>query len=155
MRKAVLWLILGGMVYFTIEGVWRIPSNGGWANIAMLLIGGVCFFLIGNINQFPKFYKLSMRLQSLIGAAVILLMEFISGCIFNLWLGLEIWDYSDMPLNVCGQICLLYGILWFFLVPFAIWLEDKLNLVWERAHGRDSIYDYTLIQAYKELFIFR
>ena len=34
-----IWFIIG-MCYFVIEGIWRIPK-GGYANIAMLPIGGL------------------------------------------------------------------------------------------------------------------
>ena len=47
-------------------------------------------------------------------------IEFISGCIVNLWGKLEVWDYSDMPANFLGQICLYYSILWGLLtIPIA------------------------------------
>ena len=47
-----------------------------------------------------------------IGALVITVIEFISGCIVNLWLRMDVWDYSSIPGNVLGQICLLYSFLW-------------------------------------------
>ena len=53
-----------------------------------------------------------------------LAVEFLSGCVLNLWLCLDVWDYSGLPGNVLGQICPAYGLLWFLLMPFAIWAED-------------------------------
>ena len=44
------------------------------------------------------------RQQSVIGAVIVLAVEFISGCVLNLWLGLGVWDYSNQPGNVLGQI---------------------------------------------------
>jgi len=152
LKKILLWTLFGGMMAYPIEGLWRIPSNGGWVSIFMLPVYGLCFFLIGNINQIPAFYRMSMRLQTLIGAAIVLFVELLSGIILNLWLGLNIWDYSSLPANVLGQISLLFGVLWLLLIPFAVWLEDKLNWIWEKAHGREAEYNYTLLQAYKELF---
>jgi len=151
MKKTLLWLLFGGVLAYPIEGIWRIPS-GGLVSIYMLPVYGLCFWLVGSMNQHRTFYRLSMRLQAFIGAIIVLAVEFVSGCILNVYLGLDIWDYSHLPLNVCGQICALYGVLWFFLVPFAVWLEDKLNHIWERSNGRTSDYDYTLIEAYAELF---
>ncbi len=151
--KKILWLIIGGLVYYAIEGFWRIPENGGWANIAMLFVGGLCFVLVGSINQVPAFYGKSMRFQAVFGALLVLIVEFISGCILNLWLGMGIWDYSNMPFNILGQVCLLYGILWILLIPFGIWLEDWLNYTfWFRYGGEKPLYNYTLSEAYAELF---
>jgi uncharacterized membrane protein len=143
-RLMILWLCLG-MIYLTIEGLWR-----GWTNIVMLPIGGFCGIAIGAVNQSPRFYKCKMLWQCLIGALIVLLVEFISGCVLNLWLGLGIWDYTGMPGNILGQICVQYGILWFLLIPFAVWIEDYIRHVFwqENTH-------YTLRSIYKELFTFK
>ena len=53
-----------------------------------------------------------------------LCVEFVSGCIINLWLGLGVWDYSGMAGNLLGQVCPAFGLLWFLIMPLAIWAED-------------------------------
>lgn len=93
---------------------------------AMFLVGGLSFVLIGGINEWIP-WELSLVKQSLIGTAVILLVELISGCILNLWLGLGIWDYSDKFLNVAGQICPQFAVGWFLLAGTAIVLDDYLR----------------------------
>ncbi|MEN6351672.1 MAG: hypothetical protein ABFD08_20055 [Syntrophomonas sp.] len=111
-----------GMVYFTLEGFWR-----GWTHIAMLFIGGSCAVLIGLLNEQPEYYGLKIWQQSFIGMLVVLLVEFMSGMILNVWLGWGLWDYSELPGNLYGQICLPYSIMWFFLIPAAICLDDWLR----------------------------
>ena len=69
-----------GMIYFTLEGVWR--SN---ANIIMLLIGGICSVLIGLLNEYPQYYKLKIYQQTLIGTFIVLIVEFVSGMFFNVF----------------------------------------------------------------------
>ncbi len=157
MSKISLWVLFGGMVYFAIEGLWRIPQ-GGWANVAMLFVGGICFALIGGINQMPVFFYKSMRLQAVLGALIVLVVEYIAGLILNVWLGMGIWDYSNLPFNIHGQICLPFAALWVILMPFAIWLEDRAVIVlraYRIYRGKDSgisvWWDYTLRQAYREL----
>jgi len=147
-------MLIGGLFAYPIEGFWRLQSNGGWVCIWMLFVYGLCFFAIGNINQMSRFYKLSMRWQAFIGVIIILIIELFFGLLLNVWLNLNIWDYSNLKWHIYGQISLIFGVFWFFLVPFGIWLEDKLNYIWEKAHGREALYNYTLWQAYKELFIF-
>ena len=68
-----------------------------------------------------------LALQGVIGAAVVTVLEFFSGVILNLWLGLGIWDYSGQPLNLLGQICALYSILWIPLAAVAVILDDWLR----------------------------
>lgn len=93
---------------------------------AMFFVGGLSFILVGGINEWIP-WELSLVKQSLIGTVAILLTEFISGCILNLWLGLGIWDYSDKFLNLCGQICPQFAIGWFLLAGVAIVLDDYLR----------------------------
>ena len=46
---------------------------------------------------------------------LITLTEFIFGVIFNIYLNLNVWDYSGMAFNLMGQVCLPYTLLWFAL----------------------------------------
>ena len=63
----------------------------------------------------------------MIGAVVVTVLEFITGLVVNVWLGLNVWDYSDMPLNILGQICLPFSIAWIALSAIAIVLDDYLR----------------------------
>ncbi|MBQ3003172.1 MAG: hypothetical protein IJD82_05525, partial [Clostridia bacterium] len=42
-------------------------------------------------------------------------VEFVTGLIVNHWLHLSVWDYSDVPLNLLGQICLPFSLVWFVI----------------------------------------
>ena len=68
----------------------------------------------------------------MIGSAVITGVELIVGCIVNLILKLEVWDYSNMPLNLLGQICPLYSLLWGFLTIPIVFLCGKMKPVVKR-----------------------
>lgn len=126
MKKVRPFVLLctGGLLYVLLEILWR-----GYSHWTMFGVGGVCFVLIGMINEFFTF-EIPLVMQMLIGSCIVTLMEFASGCIINLWIGLEVWDYSDMPLNVLGQICLPYMVLWFFLSAAGIVLDDYLRYWW-------------------------
>lgn len=50
-----------------------------------------------------------------------------AGLILNVWLGLNMWDYSNMPGNILGQICPQFTLLWFFLSAFGIFLDDLIR----------------------------
>ena len=58
---------------------------------------------------------------------IITVLEFIFGVVLNIWLGLQIWDYSGMPLNIMGQICLPFTVAWYFLSAAAIILDDYIR----------------------------
>lgn len=124
MRKAVKLLILfcfGGGVYALIELLWR-----GHSHWTMFILGGALFLLIGGINEvFP--WGMPLPLQGAIGAVAVTIAEFFAGCVLNLWLGLNIWDYYTIPLNLLGQVCLPFTVLWLFLAVAAVFLDDWLR----------------------------
>ena len=64
-----------------------------------------------------------------IGSTIITVLEFITGCIVNLWLGWNVWDYSNLPLNLLGQICLPFSILWYFISAIGIIIDDYIRYI--------------------------
>ncbi len=92
----------------------------------MFLVGGLCFWLIGLINEIMP-WEMPLWRQCIIGAAIITAVEFAAGCVINLWLGWDVWDYSNLPFNVLGQVCLPFMALWFFLSAVGIALDDYLR----------------------------
>ena len=119
-KEIILWLI-GGLLYMGIELTWR-----GYSHWTMFVLGGICFVFLGRINELIP-WDMPLWLQVLIGTAIITGLEFITGCIVNLWLGWNVWDYSNVPLNVFGQICLPYILLWAPISLAGIILDDYLR----------------------------
>lgn len=119
--KYIILFSIGGLLYCGIEMLWR-----GRTHWTMFFVGGLCFILCGSINEIFD-WQMPLWKQMLICAAGITLIEFISGVIINIVLKLNVWDYSHLPLNICGQVCLLYSFFWFILSCAAIVLDDWLR----------------------------
>lgn len=62
-----------------------------------------------------------------ISAIIITIIEFISGCILNIWLNMDIWDYTDEIGNILGQICPKHTLYWFLLSSIGIVLDDYIR----------------------------
>lgn len=118
--KYLILLIVGGTAYYGIEVLAR-----GFSHWTMFLVGGICFILIGIINEVTP--KMPLIQQMLLSAAIITAVEFISGCVLNLWLGLDIWDYSENFGNILGQICPKHTIYWFLLSSVGIVVDDYIR----------------------------
>lgn len=108
MRKAMVFSF-GGTGYCLIELLWR-----GHTHWSMYLTGGLCFYVIEWLNRRVLAAR-SLWTKCAAGAAVITGIEFCVGCVVNLWLGLGVWDYTRLPLNLFGQISVLYSVLWYML----------------------------------------
>lgn len=112
---------IGGLLYVLVELAFR-----GRSHWTMFCIGGLCFWLIGLINEVIP-WEISFWKQCIIGAVIVTAVEFLAGCIINLGLGWNVWDYSNMPFNVFGQICLPFSMLWILISAVAIVLDDHLR----------------------------
>ena len=119
--KNMILCCVGGALYIVIELLWR-----GYSHWTMFILGGICFFYIGLINE-EFTWDMPLVKQMFIGAIVITMWEFLFGMIVNGVYNLNVWDYSNMPFNILGQICLPYCILWFFISLPAIVLDDWLR----------------------------
>ena len=111
--KYPMLFLFGGSIYYLLEIIFR-----GYSFTAMIICGGLCFTICGAINE--KNRCMPLVLQQLVAAAGITAIEFLFGLVLNVWLGLRMWDYSNMPGNILGQICPQFTALWFFL-SFRFW----------------------------------
>ncbi|WP_347559883.1 hypothetical protein [Clostridium sp. AM58-1XD] len=95
----------------------------------MFILGGGCFVALGLINEVLP-WSTPLWMQALIGAGIITVLEFATGCIVNLWLGWHVWDYSNMPGNIMGQVCPQFFAVWLFVSLAGIVLDDWLRYRW-------------------------
>lgn len=124
-NKPVILFLVGGSLYYLTELVWK-AFRGGTIHWSMFILGGISFLLIGALNEYFS-REMGLLPQALIGAFIITVLEFCTGLILNVWLGLGIWDYSHLPFNVMGQICLPFTLAWVVLATVAIVLDDYIR----------------------------
>lgn len=117
---------VGGFLYVMLEVIWRAIMGSTPTHWAMFFVGGLIFVILGGINEWIP-WELSLFKQCGIGTIIVYVVEFLSGCVLNLWLGLHIWDYSDKFLNIMGQICPQFALAWFILAGVGIILDDYLR----------------------------
>lgn len=112
---------IGGLLYYFIEILWR-----GYSHWTMFILGGMCFIYAGIQNENTA-WNYPLWKQVLKVDIFVLISEFISGCILNLWLNLNIWDYSNLKYNILGQSSLLFDFLFLPLCFIAIILDDYIR----------------------------
>lgn len=132
--KELILFIIGGLIYVGIEILAR-----GFSHWSMFILGGICFVIVGLINEFYE-WDLLFQYQCLIGSVIITTLEFITGYIVNIKLGWNVWDYSDRAFNLMGQICLKNSIYWIFLSGIAIMLDDFIR--WKIFKEEEPIYSF-------------
>lgn len=111
----------GGSFYVTLEVIYR-----QYSHISMLILAGLVFIIIDLLNEIWG-WETSLILQILVGTVIATIGEFITGCVVNLWLGLNVWDYSNLPFNLYGQVCLQFTLIWMPIILLAIVLGDVIR----------------------------
>ena len=119
--KYTFLFVIGGFAYGGVEILYR-----GFSHISMMVAGGISFILIGLLNEIYS-WKMALISQMVLSAGIITAVEFLVGLVVNVWLKLNVWDYSNLPYNIMGQVCLIYTNVWFFLSLPAILLDDYLR----------------------------
>lgn len=105
--KYIIIFGLGAFIYGAIEVIVR-----GYTHWTMALTGGAVMALFMLINRSRD---VNILLRCLLGALVITSLEFAVGAVVNLGLGWDVWDYSEKPFNIMGQICPLFTLGWLTL----------------------------------------
>lgn len=122
----LLWT-WGGTVYFLLEVAYKTatghPERISWTMLVLAVV--LCVPVERAGAELP--WECPLWLQAAVCAALVTLVEFCAGCVLNLWLGLDIWDYSDIPFNLLGQICLPFSLVWWVLCFLFIVVFDWIR----------------------------
>ncbi len=118
--KVILLFMIGAVGYGSIEMIWR-----GYTHWTMMIAGGLCFVMFSLVAD--KLKGKHLLLKAAVCAVGVTVIEFIFGVVFNIVLKMNVWDYSHMPLNIFGQICPLFTLLWAGIAIAFLPLADIIN----------------------------
>ena len=92
MKNYLIIFGLGAFSYGLIEIVWR-----GYSHWSMMLAGGLCFVAFSVIEQ--NFSHIHILYKGISGSIIVTVVELVFGTVFNLMLGLDVWNYNNVPFN--------------------------------------------------------
>ena len=93
--------LLGAVGYPVLELIYRRKTH-----YSMALAGGLSTMLLRYISQLPC----GIGTKGILGGIGITGIEYACGQIWNR--NYQVWDYRHIPLNLHGQICLPYTLIW-------------------------------------------
>lgn len=125
--RLLAYFIIYSVIGYIIETLFGIVTKGLWESRQSFLYGPFCgvyglgaVIMIVFLQYFKKNNNSLFWGGFLIGSIVEYVISLIGEIVFHaIW-----WDYSDMPLNINGRICVYFSIFWGFL---AIYLITYLN----------------------------
>ena len=118
-KKYLLLFAIGAVGYASIEMIWR-----GRTHWSMAIAGGICFILFSLVARI--FRHRSIFVKAAICALAVTVVEFIFGVLFNIILKMDVWDYSHIPLNILGQVCPIFSLVWAGLAILFLPLADLI-----------------------------
>ena len=120
--KNIILFLVGYCTYIAIEVTYR-----GSSYVLMGICGGLVVVIIDKINNYIS-WDMDILIQGIIGSAVITLFELIIGeTALHTNLIPVMWNYSNIPLNFDGVICLPFSIMWVGLSIVGILVADIIN----------------------------
>lgn len=117
-----LFGLIAGGIYLLIELAWRGRTH--WTMLPLAAVIFICAGILDEVERPPSIWQ-----QVILGTTIATALEFVAGLILNAWLGLGIWDYSNLPGNVLGQICPQFTLAWAVLVLISIRIENFMHRI--------------------------
>lgn len=141
--RILAYFIMYSVVGYIIETIFGIITKGVWESRQSFLYGPFCaIYGLGAAIMIIFLHKYSKNYTRLfIGGFIVgSIVEYLVSWIGEMLLGVKWWDYSDMPLNINGRICVYFSIFWGFLALYLIasfnpridklidWIKSKLSV---------------------------
>ena len=121
------YFIIYSVIGFVVETLFGLAKYGTLESRQSFLYGPFCaiygvgaIIMILSLQYFKKNYNTLFIGGCIVGS----ITEYLVSWIGEMILHLKWWDYSNMPFNINGRICLLYAIFWGFL---GLYLMISLN----------------------------
>lgn len=121
--RILAYFIIYSVVGYIIETVYGIITKGRWESRQSFLYGPFCaIYGLGAVIMIIFLHKYSKKYNALfIGGFIVgSIVEYLVSLIGELILGVKWWDYSDMPLNINGRVCVFFSLFWGFLALYLI-----------------------------------
>lgn len=144
------------VVGFTVETLWCYFRHGYIESRKSLVygplsvaygMGGVLLTLVLNHMRNAAGWQVFLA-AFLVGTAA----EYICSLGQEIVFGSVAWDYSSLPLNINGRVCLLYSLFWGVLGVG--WVKLVLPLVDKAAAAMLATLDTVLVWAFVAFFVF-
>lgn len=112
------YFIIYSIIGFIVETLFGMARYGTFESRQSFLYGPFCaiygvgaIIMILSLQYFKKNYNTLFIGGCIVGS----ITEYLVSWIGEMILHLKWWDYSKMPFNINGRICLLYSVFWGFL----------------------------------------
>ena len=119
--KILAYFIIYSILGYIVETVFGIITKGVWESRQSFLYGPFCgIYGLGAVVLILslQYFNNSANKLFIGGFIVGSIVEYVISLVGELIFHVKWWDYSNMPLNINGRICVYYSIFWGFLAIY-------------------------------------
>lgn len=147
-----IWIFISGCyIGYGVETLWCLIKNGYIESRKSLVLGhlSVAYGMGAVLLTLLLVHFINKPLWEIFLAAFVsgTVVEYICSLGQEICFGTVAWDYSHLPLNINGRVCLLYSLFWGVLgVAWVKLVIPLINLIIEKVHiPHESIFIYAFL----------
>lgn len=152
------YFIIYSVLGYIIETIFGIITKGTWESRQSFLYGPFCgIYGLGAVIMILSLQYFNQNNNRLfIGGFIVgSLIEYIVSWVGEMILNVKWWDYSNMPLNLNGRICVFFSIFWGFLAIYLMsYINPKVDRLIEWIKSKISIKKLKVITLIVIIFLF-
>mgnify|MGYP005801694419 FL=1 len=142
--RILAYFIIYSVLGYIVETLYGIITKGVWESRQSFLYGPFCaIYGLGAVIMIIFLHKYQKKYNALfIGGFIVgSITEYLVSLFGEMLLGVKWWEYSGMPLNLNGRICVYFSIFWGFLGMYLIaslnpkidrlinWIKSKIKSI--------------------------
>lgn len=152
------YFIIYSVIGYIIETLFGIVTKGVWESRQSFLYGPFCAIyglgavvMILALKYFNKNYNTLFIGGFIVGSIV----EYIVSWYGDVFLNVKWWDYSDMPLNINGRICVFFSLFWGFLAIYLMaYANPRVDRLINKIKGKFALKKLKVITMIIIVFMF-
>jgi len=141
--RILAYFIIYSVIGYIIETLFGIITKGVWESRQSFLYGPFCaIYGLGAVVMILSLQRFNKNNNSLFFGGFIVgsIVEYVISLLGEIIFNVKWWDYSDMPLNINGRICVYFSLFWGFLAIYLMsyanprvdklinWIKSKFSL---------------------------
>ena len=140
--RNMFWLfMIGNVLGVILEGIWSKMLLGHWETHVVTIWGPFCLIYgIGAVVLYVgavMTQKRNVLIQFSVIAVIASVVELLCGLILEFGMGMRAWNYSAMPFNFRGHICLKMSLMWGVIgIVFSHFMVKPLNKMFDKLNGK-------------------
>lgn len=141
--RILAYFIIYSVIGYVVETLYGIATKGVWESRQSFLYGPFCgIYGVGAVIMiiFLQFFSKTHNRLFFGGFVIGSITEYIISFLAETFLHVKWWDYSHMPLNINGRICVFFSLFWGFLAMYLMgWLNPKIDKIMDYIKSKISV----------------